>query len=111
MFLKKVTGFEAIELLFELISYTLKKVFWIGAFTPESWKYLDKTILISNYFTTKICMEPFDIEEIKKVILKRNELANLKIVFTEEGKKQKSQDFLNLLDFVLALLLSLLRVP
>ena len=94
MFLKKVTGFEAIELLFELISYTLKKVFWIGAFTPESWKYLDKTILISNYFTTKICMEPFDIEEIKKVILKRNELANLKIVFTEEGKKQKSQDFL-----------------
>ena len=94
MFLKKVTGFEAIELLFELISYTLKKVFWIGAFTPESWKYLDKTILISNYFTTTICMEPFDIEEIKKVILKRNELANLKIVFTEEGKKQKSQDFL-----------------
>lgn len=98
MYLKKVGGFEAIKLLFELISYTTKKVLWIGVFTPDAWNYLDKTISISNYFTSIIDMEPFSPKDIKETILKRNEHANLEIEFiqkeenTENPATEKQED-------------------
>ncbi|PNV83168.1 MAG: hypothetical protein C0627_06435 [Sulfurimonas sp.] len=81
MFLKKVGGFESIKMLFELISYTTKKVLWIGVFTPETWNFLYKTISLSNYFTSEIFMEPLSQESIKETISKRNEYENLKIEF------------------------------
>lgn len=94
MFLKKVDGFEAIELLFELISYTTKKVLWIGVFTPESWKYLDKTIAISNYFTSVITLEPLKLENIKETIQKRSQSADLEMFFLQENDQNKEQDTL-----------------
>lgn len=92
MFLKKVSGFEAIELLFELISYTTKKVLWIGVFTPESWNYLDKTVSILNYFTSVVVMEPLNLENIKETITKRNESAKLKIIFEQEDKESEKNE-------------------
>lgn len=98
MFLKKVLGFESIRMLFELISYTTKKVFWIGVFTPNAWGYLDKTISISNYFTSEIFMEPLTQENIKEIISKRNEYENLKIELLTKEESHKSRTFENLED-------------
>ncbi len=94
MFLKKVGGFEAIELLFELISYTSKKVLWVGTFTPESWKYLDKTISISNYFTSEVNVELLKLEDIKETIHKRNKSAALEVLFLQEDSDEKEQESL-----------------
>ncbi len=81
MFLKKVGGFESMEMLFELISYTTKKVLWIGVFTPQTWNYLDKTIAISNYFTSEIVMKQLSYEAIKEIIFKRIDYKSTKIEF------------------------------
>ncbi|MGE4419295.1 MAG: hypothetical protein AB7D38_05620 [Sulfurimonas sp.] len=98
MFLKKVGGFESIKMLFELISYTTKKVLWIGVFTPETWNFLAKTISISNYFTSKIFMEPLSQESIKETISKRNEYENLKIEFLPKEESLKGTTFEKLKD-------------
>ncbi|TKI70951.1 hypothetical protein FCU45_00750 [Sulfurimonas crateris] len=98
MFLKKVGGFEAIKMLFELISYTTKKVLWVGVFTPETWSYLDKTISISNYFTSEIVMEPLSQESIQGIISKRNEYENLKTEFLKKEESLKSTTFERLED-------------
>jgi hypothetical protein len=98
MFLKKVGGFESIKMLFELISYTTKKVFWIGVFTPETWSYLDKTISISNYFTSEIVMEPLSQEDIQEIISKRNEYENLKTEFLPKEEGLRSVAFERLED-------------
>lgn len=93
MFLKKVGGFESIKMLFELISYTTKKVLWIGVFTPKIWNFLDKTISISNYFTSEIFMEPLSHDQIKEIITKRNEYENLKIEFLPKEESLKTAIF------------------
>ncbi|MCK9472856.1 hypothetical protein [Sulfurimonas sp.] len=98
MFLKKVGGFESIKTLFELISYTTKKVLWIGVFTPRSWYFLDKTISISNYFTSEIFMEPLTLQNIKEIIFKRNEHENLNIEFLSKEESIKSRIYENLED-------------
>ncbi|MBW6488336.1 hypothetical protein [Sulfurimonas sp.] len=98
MFLKKIEGFESMKMLFELISYTTKKVFWIGVLTPETWTYLNKTISISNYFTNEIFMEPLDSDNIKEIISKRSEFENLKIEFIPKNERLKSTMFKKLGD-------------
>jgi len=97
MFLKKVGGFESMEMLFELISHTTKKVLWIGVFTPQTWNYLDKTIAISNYFTSEIIMEQLSYETIKQIILKRIdcELTRVEFIPNEETKESKTFQNLN----------------
>lgn len=93
MFLKKIGGFESIKMLFELISYTTKKVLWIGVLTPETWSYLNKTISISNYFTNEIFMEPLGSDNIKEIISKRSEHESLIIEFVPKEEILKSTTF------------------
>jgi len=96
MFLKKVGGFESMELLYELLSYTTKKVLWIGVFTPQTWNYLDKTISISNYFTSEIVMQELDSQMIKDIMLKRLENKSTEIEFIPNEETSKAKTFQNL---------------
>jgi hypothetical protein len=96
MFLKIVGGFESMEMLFELISYTTEKVLWIGVFTPQTWNYLDKTISISNYFTSEILMEELPYETIKDIIFKRIDYESTKIEFIPNKETLEKKTFHNL---------------
>lgn len=96
MFLKKVDGFKSMEMLFELISHTTKKVLWVGVFTPQTWNYLDKTIALSNYFTSEIVMHQLSYEIIKEIILKRIDYESTKIEFIPNKETQESKSYQNL---------------
>jgi hypothetical protein len=98
MFLKKVHGFECMKLLFELMANTSKKIMWIGAYTPYSWKYLDKTIHLSNYFTDEIFLEKLNDETITEIIFKRNRLSGYQIFFTADEETAQSKTFKKLSD-------------
>jgi hypothetical protein len=96
MFLKKVGGFESMEMLFELISYTTKNILWIGVFTPQTWNYLDKTISISNYFTSEIVMQELSYEIIKDIIYKRIDYKSTKVKFISKENTPISKIFQSL---------------
>lgn len=93
MFLKQIGGFEAMKMLFELVSYTTKKVFWVGVFTPVSWNYLDKTLSISNYFTSEIEMKQLSYGTIKDIIFKRNECEKHFVRFSPKEETLESKSF------------------
>jgi hypothetical protein len=98
MFLKKVNGFDNMKMFFELMSHTSKKVLWIGAYTPASWAYLDKTISISNYFTEEIFLEKLNDEIIREIIFKRNRLSGYQLKFIPSGEITLSKSFQKLDD-------------
>lgn len=85
MFLKQVNGFDVINLFFELMANTMKKVLWVGAYTTHSWNYLDRTTHISNYFTDEIYLEPMSKEMLEKITYKRNRLSGFQIVYKPES--------------------------
>jgi hypothetical protein len=93
LFLKKVNGFDCMKMLFELMAHTQKKVLWIGAYTPTSWEYLDKTISVSNYFTDEIRMELLNNEIIQEIVFKRNRLSGYQIVFSPSEVNLQSKLF------------------
>ena len=93
MFLKKVHGFEAMKLLFELMAHTSRKVMWVGIYTPVSWEYLDKTIAVSNYFTDEIRLVKMSDDIIREIIYKRNRLSGYQIRFLPTGEITRSKSF------------------
>ena len=97
LFLKKVNGFDCMNLFFELLAHTMKKILWVGAYTSHSWRYLDKTIHVSNYFTNEIVLGPMSKEVLEEIIYKRNRLSGYHIVYqpSEENLRQKKFQQMN----------------
>lgn len=96
MFLKKVNGFDCMNMFFELMAHTMKKVLWIGAYTSHSWNFLDRTIHISNYFTNEIYVGSLGQNSIQEIIYKRNRLSGYQIVFQPNEFDVGSKKFLKL---------------
>ena len=92
-FIKKVNGFECQKLLFELMSRTSKKVFWVGTYTIHSWEYLKKTVAVSEQFIREIHLRKFDGETLNEVIFKRNNLSGYKIQFEPSRESRNSKSF------------------
>lgn len=80
-YLKKIHGFEALNLLFELISLTAKKVFWVIEVTTYTWSYLERTINIGGYFKHNIHLSRLDEEQIVQLIMKRHRVSGYNLRF------------------------------
>lgn len=91
-YLRKVGGFACLKILFELISKTNKKVFWLCTSTLYAWQYLDKTIRISDYFEYLVELQPFQNQQLREVILKRHRVSGYALVYEpaqeDRGKKK-----------------------
>lgn len=80
-FLKKIKGFEALNLLFEIMSQTSKKVFWCLEFTTYTWRYLKNTINIQRYFKHTINLSLLEEKQIVELILKRHRVSGYDLRF------------------------------
>ena len=87
-YLKKPNGFEAITLLFELISQTAKNIFWLVGTSTFSWSYFQKTIAIERYIRHKIVLSPLNDEQIVKLIMKRHRVSGYNLKF-DTGEVQR----------------------
>lgn len=92
-YLKKPNGFEAITLLFELISQTAKNIFWLVGTSSFSWNYFQKTIAIERYIKHKIVLKPLSNEQIIKLIMKRHRVSGYNLRF--ENNEAQRTDLLN----------------
>ncbi|MDF9798267.1 hypothetical protein OKW21_003530 [Catalinimonas alkaloidigena] len=80
-YLRRVGGFACLKILFELISKTNKKVFWLCTCTVYAWEYLDKSIRISDYFEYLVELQPFQNQQLREVILKRHRVSGYALVY------------------------------
>ena len=89
-YLKKIHGFDALNLLFELISLTARKIFWVIEVTTYTWSYLQKTINIEGYFKYNIHLSKLDEEKIIQLIMKRHRVSGYNLRF-ESANLSKSE--------------------
>lgn len=93
LYLKQVNGFDNLQRLFELMSNTMKKVFWMGVFTTYTWAYLDKTLYISNYFTHEVFVQPMSATAIEEIITRRNKISGFRLHFIPDPETRERKDF------------------
>ncbi|WPP52709.1 hypothetical protein [Catalinimonas niigatensis] len=91
-YLRKVGGFNCLKMLFELISKTNQKVFWLCSCTLYAWRYLDKTIRISDYFEYEVPLQAILNHQLQEVILKRHRVSGYALIYEpsleDESKKK-----------------------
>jgi hypothetical protein len=93
LYTRSIHGFEGLKLLFEVISGTYKQNFWICACTLYAWDYLDKTIEIGGYFGYVSRLKPLTNEEIKDVVIRRNNISGYRLTFEASAKDKGSRKF------------------
>ena len=98
MYVRKVNGFENLKILFDLIAETNENVFWMLTCTVYSWRYLQKTIIISDYFANEIEMKRLSDNQIIDIILKRHRVSGYDICYETSKELEKSKNFQRLTD-------------
>lgn len=81
LFLRKVNGFRSLMMLFKLINYTNRNIFWLASCTVYAWNYLKNAISIHDYFSHIIEMKKLSEQEIIEIIKRRNRISGLNIIF------------------------------
>ncbi len=92
-YLRTIKGFDYINLFIKLVSKTYHNVFWLCTANVYAWDYLNSTIEISNYFGYQINMTAFSDDELRQLIMKKNNISGYKIVFQPAEKNLDSKKF------------------
>ncbi len=111
LFLRKIGGFQALEKILEFITATSYNVFWLLEINSFSYQYLNKTIIIEQYFKHVVALKSLDDNQIVDLILKRHRVSGYNIDFLPNGlniqekkkikklTKEERQEFLKKLFF------------
>ncbi|GEM_PF-435189 len=88
--LRTLGGFDALKRLLLLVANTSHKVLWIFSMREYAWRYLERVIGISDYFTFVINTENISREEMERVILARHRVSGYNLHFLpSEVMKQR----------------------
>ena len=83
LFLRSSGDFGNLFRLFKLVSQTNSKVFWLTSCYIYSWKLLDYTSDISNYFAYVIEFSTMSSEQLRDAILKRHQVSGFSLTYLE----------------------------
>ncbi|NGP88186.1 hypothetical protein [Fodinibius halophilus] len=97
-FVRNLNGYEAIEKFCYLISETKNQVFWIASCSRYAWRFLDKTVQLSEYFSHFTTTDVLDATQIKRVILNRHRSSGYTLHFEADNETTKSRSYLKLMD-------------
>jgi hypothetical protein len=92
-YLRTFHGFEILTTLIQIITKTSKDIFWICSANIYAWDYLNKSMELSGYFGYVIQMQPFTDEELRELILKKNNISGYKIIYTASENNKSSKKF------------------
>lgn len=93
LFLRTVSGFDALERFLLFVSRTYQKIYWVVTCLQYSWRYLDKVINISKFFRRIIRIEGLTQQELEKMILKRNRASGYHLIFEAPKTVVKSRKY------------------
>jgi hypothetical protein len=81
LFIRRNNGFKNLMSFFELISKSNQKVFWITSCLLYSWKYLNFTHQISDYFGHIVNIDSIDSKKLEEMIVKRHRPSGFNMHF------------------------------
>ena len=88
LFEAKINGFNVLQKTMQLISKTNNQIFWIVACHLYSYKYLEKSFNISEYFGYHIELEDLPAEDLIKIIEKRHNISGFRLKFLPDTQKK-----------------------
>ncbi|MDX9848021.1 MAG: hypothetical protein RBT74_13645 [Tenuifilaceae bacterium] len=93
LFIRKPGGFNALKLLFEIISNTNHSIFWICTSGLYASKYLDKTISLYGYFPVVIQMQNLSINQIESIITLRHKTSGYYLTYLPSKQDLTDRNF------------------
>ena len=88
LFETKIDGFNILQKTVHLISKTNSQVFWVVACHLYSYKYLEKSFNIPEYFGYHIELEDLSAEDLVKIIEKRHNISGFRLKFLPDIQKK-----------------------
>jgi|GEM_PF-1614138 len=93
LYIRKINGFEALHTLLEVIALTETNIFWMTTCSKYSYNYLNKTIFLSEQFTTVIDLDDANIEILIEAISVRHKASGYGLYFEEPPKEFLSKKY------------------
>ena len=87
MFLRTVNGFDGIKVLFKILAWTNKNIFWLVSCTIYAWNFLKQSLSIDDYFSNVVIIEKVQEDQVIEIIKKRNDISGLNVVIEPNGNK------------------------
>lgn len=93
LYIRKINGFNCLKIIFEIISKTNNKIFWLVSVSLYTWEYLNKTLNIGDYFGYVISLEALNDDQINQIILTRHKISGYNIYFEPSENDLESKTF------------------
>ncbi|MFA9370753.1 MAG: hypothetical protein ACERIH_03505 [Labilibaculum antarcticum] len=81
LFLRKRHGFKNLSQFFRLISQTNSRIYWLSTCLLYTFKYLDYTLKMSDYFGYVVNLDSLNKEQLTEIIIKRHKFSGFKLNF------------------------------
>lgn len=90
-FLRFVDGFDSAKKMFEIITLTSNKIFWIITCNTFAWNYLNRVMQIKDYFVFNIHFNELEKNSFEELIMLRHNISGYNITFLPSDiiEKQK----------------------
>ena len=92
-FVRHINGYEAINALLFLISKTREKVLWVVSCSRYAWSFLNVVTKISDYFSHSVSVDAYSQQEIRQLILRRQQASGYQVVYRPDANTSKSRSY------------------
>ncbi|MFU8805197.1 MAG: AAA family ATPase, partial [Bradymonadaceae bacterium] len=92
LFFRRIGGFRAIDLFFDVVNTTDGRHFWILSFNSFAWSYLNRMRNRQHYFGEVIKISPWTESEIRQLILSRDAMVDIPISFADLVVTHETED-------------------
>lgn len=93
LFLRTVTGFNAVERFLLFVQRTGKSVFWVVTCALYGWQYLDKVLQAGSYFSRTVELRMGEKTQIEDTIIKRHRVSGYILRFDASPEDLKSKSY------------------
>ncbi|HYW34179.1 MAG TPA: hypothetical protein VE868_02125 [Balneolaceae bacterium] len=91
LYLRKLDGYQAIELLIYLISETANQIFWMVSCERYAWSFLSEVARLDQQFSHLIETDMLNESQIQQVIMKRHQASDFNLIFGSPPKESRAE--------------------
>ncbi len=82
LYLRHLSGYEAIEKFIKLVSETCTSIFWMISCSRYAWNFLSEAVSLNTHFSHLIETDALSERQLQKVIMNRHQASGYELVFT-----------------------------
>lgn len=83
LFMRKISGFSALEFFLEVVSLSDERHFWVLTFNRFAWYYLTRVRRREHFFGRVLTIEPWSEAQIQELVWTRNLVTGVSLSFTD----------------------------